>query len=314
MNLIQHFHQATRSLLRNMLRSMLTTLGIVIGIAAVIIIISAGQGVRSLIVGQFESFGSNLIQVETKVPLSGGTQSDEAQARGFGVVITTLTLDDAAAIRKLPNIKQNYAGQIGQAIATAEGQKKTINIYGFSSGLFDIDTGSIASGRIFTNEDDQSMARVAILGHEVATDLFGDTDPVGKTIKIKNKNFDIIGVFAPRGGAAFFNLDAFVYVPIRTLQKQIVGIDYVSFITNQYKDKSQVESTLLDIEDLLRRRHSIEPLIEGNKDKDDFRVSTLDEAVGTLDTILGGFSILLIALAAISLIVGGVGITNIMYV
>lgn len=310
MNLNNYVVLAFHNFERRLARTLLTGLGIVIGIAAVIIVISAGQGVKGFLVGQLESFGSNLLQIETKIP-SLTSQTEEAQARGFGAVVTTLTLDDMLAIRRHSNIVTNYAGQIGQAVAQGPGTKKTVNLFGSSATVLDIDTAKVARGRFFTEEEDVSLARVVILGSKVADDLFGNTDPVGQHIKIKQQNFKVIGVMEPRGSAFFFDYDVYVYVPIKTMQKQLLGIDYVTFISNQYRDSSKLQSTVDDLTYLLRVRHDI-PLDE--PDKDDFIISSNEDVLSIFDTIIGGFTILLVALACISLIVGGVGIMNIMYV
>ncbi len=310
MNLRNYATLAYDNFKRHRARSLLTGLGIVIGIAAVIIVISAGQGVKGFLVAQLESFGSNLLQIETKIP-SMGSQSDEAQARGFGQVVTTLTLDDMMAIRKHPNIVNNYAGQVGQEVVQGPGTKKTVSLFGSTATVQDIDTARVEKGRFFTDEEDQSLARVAVLGSKVANDLFGNTEPVGQFVKIDQKSFKVIGVMAPRGAALFFDYDVYVYLPIRTMQKQLLGIDYVSFISNQYRDNTKLKSTIDDLTYLLRERHNI-PLDE--PDKDDFVISSNEDVMAIFDTIIGGFTLLLVALAAISLIVGGVGIMNIMYV
>ncbi len=310
MLLNQYYHLAIHNLLRHKLRAALAGLGVVISIASVIIVISSAQGVKGFIVDQFNTFGSSLIQVEPKLPESTTVESQQAQA--FGNVVTTLTLEDMKAMRRLPNIKDNYAGQIGQALAQAMGTRKTINIFGASPEVAKIDTAAkLATGRFYTETEDNSQARVAVLGSEVAQDLFGTDDIVGRRLSIKGLDFQVIGVFAPRGAAMFFNFDTFVYIPIRTLQKQILGINYISFITNQYADESKVPTTVANIEDLLRTRHKIS---DNTGVKDDFVITTQAEVMDTLDIIIGGFTLLLIALAAISLIVGGVGIMNIMYV
>lgn len=310
MNLNNYITLALHNFKRHLTRSLLTSLGIVIGIAAVIIVISAGQGVKGFLVDQLESFGSNLLQIETKIP-SLGSQTDEAQARGFGTVVTTLTLDDMLAIRKHPNIVNNYAGQIGQEVAQGPGTKKTVSLFGSTTTVQNIDTAKVAEGRFFTEEEDAALARVAILGSKVASDLFGNTNPVGQFIKIKQKSFKVIGVMEPRGAALFFDYDVYVYIPIRTMQKQILGIDYVTFISNQYRDSDKLKSTIDDLTYLLRNRHNI-PL--DKPDKDDFVINSNEDVLNIFDTIIGGFTILLVALATISLIVGGVGIMNIMYV
>ncbi|KKT17841.1 MAG: Macrolide export ATP-binding/permease protein MacB [Parcubacteria group bacterium GW2011_GWB1_43_66] len=312
MNSKQYISLAFTSFRRNLLRTLLTGLGIVISIASVIIVISSAQGVKGFLIGSFEQFGSNLIQTETRVPNTGSINSGQSQeAMALGTVVTTLTVDDMEAVRRLPNIKTTYAAQIGQAVATSEYDKKTVMIYGVSGTFLDIDTGKIDRGRFFTEEEDASLARVAVLGSNVAQDLYGDQNPVGQTIKIKNRNFTIIGTFSPRGAILFFNYDDIVFMPVQTLQKQVLGINHVSAITSSYIDKSKVKTTAADIEELLRDRHNID---RANPDKDDFIVQTMDDVASTLDTIIGGFTILLVALAAISLVVGGVGIMNIMFV
>ncbi len=312
MKLIDYIKIALRQFRRNLLRSMLTGLGIVIGIAAVIIVISAGQGMKGFILEQFNQFGTNFLEVETRVPSTGSIESGgSVMARATGTVITTLTLDDMEAIRKIPNIRSVYGGQFAQDIAVApNGNKKTVNIFSTTSTMLEIDNSKLAAGRFYTEEEDISLAKVVVLGSNLARDLFEDVDPVGQKIKIKQYNFEVIGVFEPRG-FVFMDYDSFVYMPIRTLQKQILGIDYISFVIGQYEDKDKLPETVADVKALMRERHNIDP---EDPDKDDFIVSTSEDVEDILDTILGGFTILLIALAAISLIVGGVGIMNIMLV
>jgi len=312
MNSKQYLQLALTSFHRNPLRTMLTGLGIVISIASVIVVISSAWGVKGFLIGQFESFGSNLIQTEPRVPHTGSINSGQSQeAMALGTVVTTLKIDDMEAIRKLPNIEATYAAHIGQAVVSSPYDKKTVMLYGVSGTFLDIDQGRIQTGRFFSPAEDASLARVAVLGAGVAQDLYGDQDPVGQVIKIKNKNFTIIGTFATRGAVLFFNMDDMVYLPVQTLQKQLLGINYVSAITSKYQDKAKLRATAANIEELLRDRHNID---RADPDKDDFVVQTMDDVTNTLDTIVGGFTILLVALAAISLVVGGVGIMNIMYV
>ncbi|MBI5466025.1 MAG: ABC transporter permease [Candidatus Kerfeldbacteria bacterium] len=312
MNIRHYISLALTTFRRNVLRTMLTGLGIVISIASVIIVISSAQGVKGFLIGQFEQFGSNLIQTEPRVPNTGSIHSGQSQeAMALGTVITTLTINDMKAIRRLPNIAHNYAAVMGQVVATSPYDKKTVMLYGVSGTYLEVDNGKIDKGRFFTEAEDDSLTRLVVLGAGVADKLYGDQNPVGQAIKLKNKNFTVIGTFKPRGAVLFFNLDDAIYVPVQTLQKQILGINYLHGITSKYKDKAKLRSTVADIEELLRDRHNIE---RDSPDKDDFTVQTMDDVTTTLDTVIGGFTILLVALAAISLIVGGVGIMNIMYV
>ncbi len=311
MNVKDYIKLSFNSFRRNLTRTMLTGLGIVISIASVIIVISAAQGVKGFIVGQFASYGSNIINTEVKVPSTGKNSSENAQAQSLGTVVTTLKLEDMKAINRLPNIVTSYAFQMGQVVAVSPTAKKTINILGTSATYLDIDTGKIGSGRFFTEAEDDSQARVVILGSEVASDLFGEANPIGQSIKIKQREFKVIGVTAPRGTTMFINYDVFAFVPVQTLQKQILGIDHITSIVSRYGDETKLKTTVADVEALMRQRHSIDL---DNPDKDDFAVQTMDEFIKILDTIIGGFTILLILLAGISLVVGGVGIMNIMYV
>ncbi len=312
MNSRAYISLALTSFRRNPLRTLLTGLGIVISIASVIIVISSAQGVKGFLIAQFEQFGTNIIQIETRVPNTGSINSGQSQeAIALGTVITSLKISDLEAIKRLPNIATAYATQIGQVVATSRYNKKTVMLYGVSGNFLQIDNGQIAEGRFFTEEEDASLARVAVLGAGAARDLYGDQNPVGQIIKLKNQNFTVIGTFKTRGAVLFFNLDDMVYVPVQTLQKRLLGVDHINSITVKYADKNKLKITISDIEDLLRSRHNLD---HDNPDKDDFILQTVDEFTDVLDTIIGGFTILLVALAAISLIVGGVGIMNIMYV
>lgn len=167
----------------------------------------------------------------------------------------------------------------------------------------------IESGRFFTDEEDNSLAQVVVLGSEIKETFFGESEAVGQSITLKGDKYRVIGVLAPRGAAAFFNLDVFTYVPVQTLQKKLLGVDYVQFVSVKMEDTTRETETVADIVALLRKRHDID-----NPDKDDFSVTSTKEAQETLSDVLGSLSILLLALTSISLLVGGVGIMNVMYV
>jgi len=300
---------ARSSLKANKLRTLLTVLGMVIGISSVMIILSAGQAMKQYFIAQVNAFGSNYIEVEVKVPSTKQASTENAFGQASGVTITTLTVDDARAIEALPNIDKIYAGDIGQDIVVYQEKNQVTTLYGVTGNYIDIDTSKIDQGRFFTDEEDDNLSQVVVLGSKVKQDLFGNNDFLGKRIKIGRTNFTVIGSLQDRGGALFFDLDDMVYIPVQTLQKKIEGIDYISIIVATMHDTSLDQVTKLDIEDLLRERHSItDPY------KDDFAVTTQEEAQDLLSSILDGLQILLIAIASISLIVGGVGIMNIMYV
>ncbi|MDD5043212.1 MAG: ABC transporter permease [Patescibacteria group bacterium] len=300
---------AINSLRINKGRAILTILGIVIGIAAVIIVMSAGQGIERYIVGQVEAFGSDAIEIEVKTPNTAHTSTENATSMAMGAVITTLKIEDAEAIAKHPNISYWYAGVLSQDLVSVGGEIKKTMIFGVSADFTEIDTGEVEFGRFFTGEEDKSLSQVVVLGHKVKEKLFGDSEALGANVKIGGKNYKVVGVMEERGVVAFFDFDNLIFVPVRTLQKKISGIDYVSFIMAKMKDPAAGDVTAEELTAIMREQHGIT-----DPDKDDFAVMTMEEAKEMMDTILGGITILLVVLASISLIVGGVGIMNIMYV
>lgn len=301
---------AFRTIRTHKARTALALLGVVIGVFAVVVVTSLGEGVKGFVLGQVESFGTDLIQVEVKIPNTTAMSSDNASSRAQGTQITTLTVKDGEAIAKLPNVEAMYAGTIGQERATYGSIGKRISLFGTGSGVALVDSNAkIESGRFFTDEEDDSLAQVVVLGSEIKETFFGESEAVGQSITLKGDKYRVIGVLAPRGAAAFFNLDVFTYVPVQTLQKKLLGVDYVQFVSVKMEDTTREIETVADIVALLRKRHDID-----NPDKDDFSVTSTKEAQETLSDVLGSLSILLLALTSISLVVGGVGIMNVMYV
>ncbi|MCX6785991.1 MAG: ABC transporter permease [Candidatus Komeilibacteria bacterium] len=294
------------SLWRNRLRSFLTIAGIVIGIMAVIIVFSAGEGLRGLIMAQVASWGSDFIEVEPKVPAAA--QNSTANAMGQAG-ITTLKNADAAAIAKVPNIKDVYSTVMGQAVAGTDQDSDIVQLWGTTASFLNIDSGKVATGRFFTDDEDKSLARVAVLGSSAKTKFFGDSDPIGKSLKIGKHNFKVIGVMAGKGAIMYMDMDKFIYLPLTSLQKLIMGINHVSFVVAKLKNTDLTAATADDLKILMRERHNIT-----DPDKEDFAITTMVDALDNLNKILGGISLLLIAIAAVSLIVGGVGIMNIMLV
>ncbi len=310
-----YFKQAIRGIRLNPSRTFLTTLGIMIGIGTVIIVLSAGEGFKSYINAQVDAFGSNTIIIETSVPSStkdrsNSNSSNEANSSAsIAVPITTLKSKDVTDIKNIPNVKNAYGASVGQQIVTYKNVSKNGFIFGANASRFDIDKGIIAKGRSYSEQEDKSLSQVAILGNDMAIDLFGDDDPIGKLIRVGNYNFEVIGVYEPRGSLGFSNEDEQIFIPLSTLQKKIQGIDYLFYSIVQLEDNKKADTTSLDIEDVLRSNHYI-----SDPSKDDFKVQTQEESLGTFETILSAITFLLIAIASISLIVGGVGVMNIMYV
>jgi len=310
-----YFKQAWRGIIAVPSRTLLTTLGIMIGIGTVILVLSAGEGFKSYINGQVDAFGSNTVFIETSIPSSTKARSNSASSSqpnssaSNAVPITTLKSRDIVDIKNVPNVKNAYGATFGQQVATYGNTSKTTFLFGSDAARFDIDKGVIEKGRGFTFEEDRSLSQVAVLGSDIAVSLFGETDPIDKFVRIGNYNFKVIGVYARRGSLGFSNDDEQIFIPVTTLQKKILGIDYLFYAVVALEDNSKAAATSLDIADVLRHNHYIT-----DPSRDDFKVATQADSLSTFDTILSAVTFLLIAIAAISLVVGGVGVMNIMYV
>ena len=301
---------AIKNLSGNLARTSLSLLGIVIGAASVIVVLSVGAGVKDYVVQQVESFGSDIMQIEVKVPKVSKTSAQNQGGMVGGTTITTLKLEDAEGVAKISNVGAWYAGIMDQQIASYENQNKQVYLMGVSSGVVEADKQTqIASGQMFNDDDDRSMKSVVVLGNDIKESFFGDREAVGETVKIKGQSFKIIGVLKKRGVSGFFNFDNTIYVPIQTLQKKIKGIDYIQFAIFKIEDMNKLGATIAETEDYMRREHNID-----DPDDDDFAVNSIAEVKEILDKVFLIVNFLLIALTSISLIVGGVGIMNVMYV
>jgi putative ABC transport system permease protein len=301
---------AIRTIRTHRARTALALLGVVIGVFAIVVVTALGEGVKGYILGQVESFGTNLIQVEVKIPNTTAMSSGNSTGRAQGTQITTLTVKDAEAIEKIANVEAVYAGTIGQERATYGSVGKRISLFGTGPDVALVDQNlKLESGRFFTAEEDTSLAQVAVLGSDTKETFFGSSDAVGEYITLKGEKYRVIGVLESRGAVAFLNFDTFTYIPVRTLQKKLLGVNYVQFVSAKMRDASRETETVADIVALLRKRHDIT-----DPDKDDFSVTSTKETQETLGDVLGALSILLLALTSISLVVGGVGIMNVMYV
>ncbi len=309
MNLFTNLKIAAKIFETHKTRTLLSVLGVLIGIMSVIAIINAGESLRYFIQQQVEVFGTDYIEIEVKVPSTSQASRENAGGIAQGISITTLKMDDAYEILEHPNIDQVYGGMLGQEVISYQGVNKTGSLWGVSSGFFEIDKNELIQGRPFNKSDDNSLSQIVVLGYQIKQDLFGTQNPIGRKIKIGNKKFKVIGVREKIGGGSFIDFDDMIIMPIQTLQKKVLGVDHVSFIMAGVKDMSLVEKTSAEVTHIMRREHDIL-----DPDKDDFAVVSSKEAMEMLDTILNAMTIFLVAIAAISLIVGGVGIMNIMYV
>ena len=304
--------QSIKALRSNPGRTALTMLGIIIGISTVILVLSAGAGFRSLINAQVEAFGSNTLFIKIRVPPTTKNRAASASQAGLssafsGVVVSSFKQRDLDDIKKLSGVVDDYGIVTGQALASYRDNKKSTIYYGASAERFNIDKTKLAEGRFYTQAEDTGGAQVVILGATIAKDLFGQDDPIGKLLRLGNLNFQVVGVYETQG--ALSESDNIVFMPLVTAQRKMLGIDYISVGIVELSDLNAADSTIAQINSLMEHNHNIT-----DPAKDDFVVQSQAQAMDTFNTIFNGITYLLIAIAAISLLVGGVGIMNIMYV
>lgn len=308
-SVISSIKLAFSALLAQRTRSILTILGISIGIAIVITIMAAGRGLDRFILGELDAFSPDALNIETKIPNVSKNSSDNAFGQSTGVTITTLKDKDIEDVKKHPNIAAAYGWVIGQAVVSYAGTDKTLTIMGEGYTLPEVEKFNLAAGRMFTREEEYGLQQVMVLGYTVKNDLFGQNEAVGQNVYVKGKPFRVVGVAAKRGAAFFMDMDNMVIIPTKTMQKRILGIDYVRSIMARMKDGEKVDQTVADLTEIIRENHEIT-----DPNKDDFAVNSMAEARSTMGSIVQGITFLLVALVCISLVVGGVGIMNIMYV
>lgn len=295
---------ASGSLRINKSRSILTILGIVIGIAAVILMLSIGSSAEGLILNQVADLGTDMVFVEPSAgdPLGGPPDLFIEQ---------TVRLKDVDALEATGFFSIVVPIHQSTAIFSHENISDSVQVIGSTEGYLEVFNDELAVGRFINKSDVDSHARVVVLGSEIAKDYFGDQDPIGERIKIKNITFRVIGVFPERGSQFFQNLDSQVMVPITTSQREIFGVRHVTYIISRTPEDIEIakEEARLAIRD----SHNIDNP-EGLQEKDDVFVSSQSDAVEIIGVIGTVLSVLLVSIAAISLIVGGIGIMNIMLV
>ncbi len=303
-------HLALKNLFRNKKRTALSLLGVIIGVMLVIIVLSLGAGMKKYVIDQVESFGSDIINLEIKVPGKDKSSSGNAGGIASGTEIKTLKLKDAEEIAKLKNLEAWYAGVMTQKLISFEDKNETAMIMAVSAGVFEIDSNmKIEKGKKFTKSDDDNYQKYAILGAEITKNLFGNKKAIGKKIKIGNQKYQVKGVLEKRGSTGFFDFDSIIYLPVQTAQKKLLGTDYVQWIVFKSNDTQKDAITIKTMEKILRKNHDIDLPID-----DDFTITSMSEATDMVDQIFSILNALLIGLTSISLVVGGVGIMNVMYV
>ena len=304
MNLLENVFSALQILRRNKARSFLTMLGIIIGVMAVVVIMSVGAGAQSLILNQVKSLGSNLVGV-----LPGKSDDKGPPAAVFGIVITTFTTEDVKAIVNSGNqhiVAATPYVRGADTVVSSAGSYDTTFV-GVGANYPRVETVEESRGRFFSDDEDKGAARVVVLGSEAADNLFGEDDPLGKNVRIKRSNFLVIGVLKKRGVSGFQNQDNQLFVPVTTAQKVLLGIKHINFARIKIDAAENVDTTIEDIKTILRDRHSIT-----NPENDDFSVRSTNQGLEVLTGITNALKFFLAAIAALSLVVGGIGIMNIM--
>lgn len=290
------------SLAGNKVRSGLTILGIVIGIASVITMVAIGQGAKNSVESSIESIGSNLILVMPGVQRVGGINQGGGSSQ-------SLIIEDAEAIRdEITNIKAVAPSVTKRMQITAKGNNTNTQIIGTNADYLIARSVTIDAGAFFSDQQMKSSAKVAVLGPTTRDDLFGENvNPIGQTIRTNNMDFQVIGVAASKGGSGFNNQDDVIYVPLTSAQHYLSGNAYVNNISIAAEDQSSMTTVQDQVSSLLLSRHKISDATQA-----DFSLMNQNDIIATATSVTGTFTILLSSIAGISLLVGGIGIMNMM--
>jgi putative ABC transport system permease protein len=290
------------SLSANKVRSGLTILGIVIGIASVITMVAIGQGAQASIASSIQSIGSNLIIVRPGAQRSGGVSGGAGSS-------ATLTVDDANAIKsEISNVSAVAPEDSKRAQVTAKGTNTNTQIVGTVVDYATVRSIAMELGTFINEQSVKSSAKVAVLGATTRDDLFGaGANPIGQIIRIKNVDFDVIGVTVAKGGSGFTSPDDSIYIPITSAQHFITGDTFVTTISVAASDQNSMVAVQNNISDMLLKRHNI-----SDPQQSDFSLMNQADIIATASSITGTFTILLSSIAGISLLVGGIGIMNMM--
>lgn len=296
------FRIAFASIKRTKRRSVLTMLGVIIGVSSVVLVMSIGKGSQSIILSQIARRGTNQIAI-----LAGASDPTGPPAQALGIVITTLTHEDGLAL-----LKNNAAPHVVAVASYVSGNdtlqykefRESVTYTGTTASYAVLENVEMAAGRFFTEDEEIARSRVVVLGHTIAEEIFGNQDPVGQVIKIQRKNFTVVGVMVPQGSSGFEDPDSAVLIPIGVAQKELLGISHVSFLRATVRSDEYLDASVEDIRQTLLDRHGTE----------DFSVRKFSDVLALVTTITNAIRFFLVAVAAVALFVGGVGIMNIMLI
>ena len=299
----ESFLMAWASLIANKMRSILTMLGIIIGVAAVIALVSIGNGVKQDIQNSISSLGSNLLMVMPGAPRTPGVRPSQGSMK-------SLKVSDYQAISKLDGVKAASPYTANSYVTIYQSKNWTTTVSGVSSNFQDVNNWTMAEGRFISSKNVENRERVAVVGQTVVKNLFAGEDPVGKEIRVKNIPFRVIGVLNSKGTGTMGNdQDDVIFIPYTTAMERVEGVDYLRMVYVVASDDNGIDRLQSDIENLLRVRHSIK-----DTNLDDFNIQNMKSIMETMEQTTGTLTLFLGAVAAISLVVGGIGIMNIMLV
>jgi putative ABC transport system permease protein len=305
MDFKQLFFESLETLTLNKLRTSLAALGIVIGIGSVIALISLGQATQTQIQNQIQSLGANLLTVSPGAQNTGAVRTANSRE--------TLTNADAEAIKSSPQVDtiDAVSPEVQSRAQVTTGKNNTnVQIVGATSTYAQVHKIDVAQGSFILDQDNLAMKKVAVIGPQVASDLFPDgSDPIGQNIRINGQTLAVVGVTVSKGGTGFLNQDNIVYVPLSTAQKQLFGQDYLSSIALEAKSPDVMTDAQNQVGYLLLARHKLSDPTQA-----DFTIFSQQDILNTASSATGTFTTLLSGIAAISLLVGGIGIMNIMLV
>ncbi len=292
--------ETASALLRNKVRTGLTMLGIIIGISSVISMLAIGNGAKNSIQSSIEGLGSNLLIIMPGVVQPG--RGIVSSGRGGAQTLKNEDLQVISSIEGVNEISPEVQRRF--QVISSVGNNTNTTITGANEEFGTVHNISLSEGNFITNEQARSYGRQAVLGATVATDLFGDEDPLGKKIRISQVEFTVVGILEKKGGAGFSGPDDMIIVPLSTMQKILAGVDYLSQISVSVTNKDEMSDVQNQITDALLTKHRVSEA--------DFSVISQQDILGTLSTVINTFTLFLAAIASISLLVGGIGIMNMM--
>lgn len=299
---MENVRMAWQAVVSNKLRSLLTMLGIIIGVASVIALVSVGYGVQRDTEARFSKLGSNLLIVLPGAPRKPGLHP-------VGGTMESLTYSDFEAITRLPGVASGSPAVSGTFTIVAGNKNWQTRVAGVNAAYRYVRAAEVESGRYWTEREYIGRERVALLGATVKKELFGDVDPLGSKIRINNDPYVVIGVLESRGASGGEDPDNRVIAPFTTVQERLLGIRHLNLININVEKPEQIDNVQADITNLLRIRHGILP-----NQEDDFTIENMADVLATVKETMNTLTLFLGAVAAISLLVGGIGIMNIMLV